>query len=169
MWITNAFQADWMCLLANTSEGQPHRNKSLICLPMDTPGINLAKKIDKMGMKCSDTAVIYFEDVRVPAKNIIGKEGMGFTYQMMQFQEERLAATAISLTPMEGTINDTIAYTRSAPILFSPVSRTIPLFPPPTHPLQGEEGVWTSTSGQSVHPFPAGRAAHRGGDTVSLI
>merc|ERR1711936_1446549 len=54
MWITNAFQADWMCLLANTREGNPHRNKSLICLPMDTPGIHLAKKIDKMGMKCSD-------------------------------------------------------------------------------------------------------------------
>merc|ERR1712098_164739 len=91
MWITNAFQADWMCLLANTSEGASHRNKSLICVPMDTPGIHLAKKIDKMGMLCSDTAVIYFDDVRVPAKNIIGKEGMGFTYQMMQFQEERMA------------------------------------------------------------------------------
>merc|ERR1712165_682140 len=112
MWITNAFQADWMCLLANTREGNPHRNKSLICLPMDTPGIHLAKRIDKMGMKCSDTAVIYFDDVRVPAKNIIGEEGMGFTYQMMQFQEERLAAAAISLTHCVNIINDTIAYTR---------------------------------------------------------
>ena len=52
-----------------------HRNKSLICLPMSTPGIHLAKKIDKMGMRCSDTAVIYFDDVRIPAKNIIGEEG----------------------------------------------------------------------------------------------
>jgi len=110
MWITNAFQADWMCLLANTSEGAPHRNKSLICLPMNTPGIHLAKKIDKMGMKCSDTAVIYFDDVRVPAKNIIGKEGMGFTYQMMQFQEERMAAVALSLVPMEKIIQQTIEY-----------------------------------------------------------
>jgi len=110
MWITNAFQADWMCLLANTSEGQAHRNKSLICVPMDTPGIHLAKKIDKMGMKCSDTAVIYFDDVRVPVKNIIGQEGMGFTYQMMQFQEERMAATALSLTPMANIIDQTIVY-----------------------------------------------------------
>ena len=46
---------------------------------MDTPGIHLAKKIDKMGMLCSDTAVIYFDDVRVPAKNIIGEEGKPFT------------------------------------------------------------------------------------------
>merc|ERR1719273_1225 len=121
MWITNAFQADWMCLLANTSEGKPHRNKSLICLPMDTPGIHLAKKIDKMGMLCSDTAVIYFDDVRVPAKNIIGEEGMGFTYQMMQFQEERLAASAISLTPMVNIINDTIAYTRERKAFGAPL------------------------------------------------
>jgi len=121
MWITNAFQADWMCLLANTREGNPHRNKSLICLPMDTPGIHLAKKIDKMGMKCSDTAVIYFDDVRVPAKNIIGEEGMGFTYQMMQFQEERLAAAAISLTPMVNIINDTITYTRERKAFGAPL------------------------------------------------
>merc|ERR1712029_308931 len=121
MWITNAFQADWMCLLANTSEGAPHRNKSLICLPMDTPGIHLAKKIDKMGMRCSDTAVIYFDDVRVPAKNIIGKEGMGFTYQMMQFQEERLAATALALTPCVNIINDTIAYTRERKAFGAPL------------------------------------------------
>merc|ERR1719400_880101 len=121
MWITNAFQADWMCLLANTREGNPHRNKSLICLPMDTPGIHLAKRIDKMGMKCSDTAVIYFDDVRVPAKNIIGEEGMGFTYQMMQFQEERLAAAAISLTPCVNIINDTIAYTRERKAFGAPL------------------------------------------------
>merc|ERR1719147_593960 len=110
MWITNAFQADWMCLLANTGEGPAHTNKSLICLPMDTPGIHLAKKIDKMGMRCSDTAVIYLDDVRVPVKNIIGEPGMGFTYQMLQFQEERLACAALTLAPMENVINETVAY-----------------------------------------------------------
>ena len=92
MWITNAFQADWMCLLVNTEDGSAHRNKSLVCLPMDTPGVHLNKRIDKMGMRCSDTAVIFLDDVRVPAKNIIGEAGQGFTYQMLQFQEERLAA-----------------------------------------------------------------------------
>jgi len=84
----------------------------LLSRAVPTPGIHLAKKIDKMGMFCSDTAVIYFDDVRVPAKNIIGEEGMGFTYQMMQFQEERLAATALSLTPMVNIIEQTIAYTK---------------------------------------------------------
>merc|ERR1711971_361362 len=51
MWITNAFQADWICLLANTEEGPAHLNKSLICVPMDTPGIHLAKRIDKMNAR----------------------------------------------------------------------------------------------------------------------
>ena len=46
-------------------------------------------------MRCSDTAQLFFEDVRVPAKNVIGEEGMGFTYQMLQFQEERLYAAAV--------------------------------------------------------------------------
>ncbi|XP_053570032.1 probable acyl-CoA dehydrogenase 6 isoform X2 [Bombina bombina] len=94
MWITNGCQADWMCLLTNTSTGPPHRNKSLICLPMKLPGVHVVKKIDKMGMKSSDTAQIFFEDVRVPSKYLIGEEGMGFTYQMLQFQEERMWGVA---------------------------------------------------------------------------
>jgi len=110
MWITNAFQADWMCLLVNTEDGPAHRNKSLVCLPMDTPGVHLNKRIDKMGMRCSDTAVIFLDDVRVPAKNIIGEAGQGFTYQMLQFQEERLACVALSMTPMEIVIAETIEY-----------------------------------------------------------
>jgi len=112
MWITNAFQADWMCLLANTQDGPAHLNKSLICVPMNTPGVHLAKKLDKLGMRSSDTAVIYLDDVRVPAANIIGEPGMGFTYQMLQFQEERLACVALAMTPMETIINQTIAYLR---------------------------------------------------------
>ncbi|NXE87830.1 IVD dehydrogenase, partial [Menura novaehollandiae] len=111
MWITSGSQADWMCLLANTSEGPPHRNKSLICLPMDLPGIHVAKKIDKLGMRSSDTAQIFFEDVRVPSRNLIGEEGKGFTYQMLQFQEERLLGVATALTSLETLIQETIAYT----------------------------------------------------------
>ncbi|XP_064362144.1 probable acyl-CoA dehydrogenase 6 isoform X1 [Dromaius novaehollandiae] len=112
MWITLGCQANWMCLLANTSKGPPHQNKSLICLPMNLPGIHVAKRIDKLGMRSSDTAQIFFEDVRVPSKNLIGEEGMGFTYQMLQFQEERLWGVASVLTPLEKIIQETIDYTR---------------------------------------------------------
>ena len=55
----------------------------------------MAKRIDKMGMLSSDTAQIFFEDVRVPQSHVIGDEGMGFVYQMLQFQEERLYAGAV--------------------------------------------------------------------------
>jgi citronellyl-CoA dehydrogenase len=59
-------------------------------------GVHITKKIDKMGMRSSDTAQIFFEDVRVPKSHIIGEEGMGFTYQMLQFQEERIWGAAAS-------------------------------------------------------------------------
>jgi citronellyl-CoA dehydrogenase len=111
MWTTNGTQADWMCLLANTSEGAPHRNKTLICLPMDTPGIEIARKLAKAGMRASDTAQIFFDDVRVPQRYRIGEEGMGFAYQMMQFQEERLWAAASSMAASE-VLTETIAYLR---------------------------------------------------------
>ncbi|KAJ7396774.1 putative acyl-CoA dehydrogenase 6 [Pitangus sulphuratus] len=75
-------------------------------------GIHVAKKIDKLGMRSSDTAQIFFEDVKVPSKNLIGEEGKGFTYQMLQFQEERLWGVATVLTPLETIIQETIDYTR---------------------------------------------------------
>ena len=111
MWITNGMKADWCCLLANTSEGAPHKNKSLIMVPMNAPGIS-RQKIRKIGMDASDTAQLFFDDVRVPQANVIGQEGMGFTYQMLQFQEERLWGAASSLRMMDNMIDQTIEYTR---------------------------------------------------------
>ena len=112
MWITNSLQADWMCLLANTGDGPAHKNKSLIIVPMNTPGITRAKKIRKIGMMASDTGLIHFDEVRVPQRYRIGEEGMGFTYQMMQFQEERLWAAANAIQSLTNCIDQTIEYTR---------------------------------------------------------
>jgi citronellyl-CoA dehydrogenase len=116
MWITNSLQADWMCVLANTSEGAAHKNKSLIMLPMNTPGVTRAKKIRKIGMMASDTGLIHFDDVRVPQRNRVGEEGMGFTYQMMQFQEERLWAAASAVQGLSNCLDETIEYTRERQI-----------------------------------------------------
>jgi citronellyl-CoA dehydrogenase len=113
MWTSNGTQADWMCLLCNTGDGPVHRNKSLICLPMKTNGVQIARKLDKMGMRASDTAQIFFDGVRVPQRYRIGEEGLGFIYQMQQFQEERLWAAAGGLVKMERAITDTIEYTRN--------------------------------------------------------
>ncbi|MDR3481878.1 MAG: acyl-CoA dehydrogenase family protein [Burkholderiaceae bacterium] len=112
MWITNSLQADWMCLLANTSDGQPHKNKTLIVVPMKTKGISVGKKIRKIGMDSSDTGLIHFDEVRVPQHHAIGQEGMGFTYQMMQFQEERLWAAANSIQALTNCIDWTVDWAR---------------------------------------------------------
>ncbi len=112
MWITNGLKADWCCLLANTSDtGGPHKNKSLIVVPMDAPGIT-KQKIHKIGMNSSDTAQLFFDNVRVPQRNLIGQEGMGFMFQMLQFQEERLWGAASSLRGLDRLIDLTIDYTR---------------------------------------------------------
>jgi citronellyl-CoA dehydrogenase len=111
LWTTNGVQADWMCMLANTSDGPLHKSKSLICVPLNSPGVTVARKLDKLGLRSSDTAQIFFDDVRVPKRNRIGEEGQGFIYQMEQFQEERLWAAVSMVRPLEKAIADTIDYT----------------------------------------------------------
>ena len=120
MWITNGAQADWICLLANTSDDKVHINKSLIIVPMDCPGITIDRKIDKLGMRSSDTVQITFENVRVPQRHLVGQEGMGFMMQMMQFQEERLSAVS-SVKGMEIAIERTIEYCRERTTFGQPI------------------------------------------------
>ena len=121
MWTTSGTQADWMCLLANTSDAEPHRNKTLMCVPMKTNGVEITRKLDKMGMHSSDTAQVHFDNVRIPQRYIIGEEGKGFTYQMLQFQEERLWAGARGLIGLERLIEETIEYTRSRVAFGKPI------------------------------------------------
>ncbi|HSV53350.1 MAG TPA: acyl-CoA dehydrogenase family protein [Burkholderiaceae bacterium] len=123
MWITNSLQADWMCMLVNTGDGpsgagtNPHKNKSLVMVPMRdgphgklTKGIEVARKIRKIGMHSSDTGLIYFDEVRVPQRYRIGGEGQGFIYQMQQFQEERLWCAASTLQSLTNCIEWTIEW-----------------------------------------------------------
>ncbi|MDP3167124.1 MAG: acyl-CoA dehydrogenase family protein [Hydrogenophaga sp.] len=115
MWITNSLQADWMCMLVNTSEGPAHKNKSLVMVRMRengklVKGIEVAQKIRKIGMNSSDTGLIYFDEVRVPQRNLIGAEGSGFIYQMQQFQEERLWCAASTLQSLTNCIEWTVEW-----------------------------------------------------------
>ena len=118
MWTTNGTQADWMCLLANTGDAPKHENKTLICLPLKDEngkhrkGVTVARKLHKLGMRSSDTAEFFFEDVRVPQRYRIGEEGAGFMYQMLQFQEERLWAALSGLISLDNTIDETVEYAR---------------------------------------------------------
>lgn len=112
MWITNGTQADWACMLVNTGDGKAHENKSLVVVPLDAKGVSRDQKLDKLGMRASDTAMIFMDNVRVPQRNLIGQEGMGFMYQMLQFQEERLFGAASSIDSLFNLIDETIDYTR---------------------------------------------------------
>ncbi len=117
MWITNSVQADWMCMLVNTGDGPPHRNKSLVMVPLRErpggplrPGIAIERKIRKLGMHASDTGLLHFDEVRVPQYHCVGEEGQGFIYQMQQFQEERLWCAANALQALDHCIAWTIAW-----------------------------------------------------------
>jgi citronellyl-CoA dehydrogenase len=121
MWITNSLQADWMCMLVNTGEGPVHRNKSLVIVPLREqgklrPGIEIARKIRKIGMNSSDTGLIHFDEVRVPQHYRIGEEGQGFVYQMQQFQEERLWAAANCLQSLTNCIAWTVEWAQQRKI-----------------------------------------------------
>ena len=110
MWITSGMQSDWACLLANTEkDGGKWFNKSLIIVPMDSKGISKSM-ISKMGMHASDTAILTFDNVHVPADHIVGDPGMGFVYQMKQFQDERMVAAVGTLVPLTLIIEETLEY-----------------------------------------------------------
>jgi len=111
-YITNSPKADFICLLANTSDDKPHKNKSLIIVPMSSPGISFSPHLNKLGMRSSETAQVFFDDVRVPQRYRIGAEGTGFMMQMLQFQEERIWGAANVIKALENCINQTIAYCR---------------------------------------------------------
>jgi citronellyl-CoA dehydrogenase len=121
MWITNATQADYLCLLVNTGGDNIHMNKSLVIVPTNTAGVSFSERLKKLGMHSSDTAQIFLDDVRVPQSNLIGDEGMGFVYQMQQFQEERMFVAAGNLKTMEYCIQDTIEYTSERQAFGKPI------------------------------------------------
>ncbi len=116
MWMTNGCQADWICALVNTSAAgrtMPSRmplDKSLIVIPTSRPGVTIGRKLEKMGMHSSDTAQVFFDDVRIPRRYVIGHEGRGFPYQMKQFCDERLSVSLSTIAAMRDTIDRTIAY-----------------------------------------------------------
>jgi citronellyl-CoA dehydrogenase len=105
LYITNGTQADWLCLLARTGEG---RDMSMIVVPTATPGVEVSRKLEKLGMWSSDTAELSFTDVVVPVENTIGEVGRGFHQQMDQFQTERL----LTLYRHIGSIDQALSRTR---------------------------------------------------------
>ncbi len=112
MWITNGTQADWLCLLARTSDEGGYAGMSLIVVPTATEGFSVGRKIEKMGNRSSDTAELVLDDVRVPVSNTIGEAGRGFQQQMSQFQDERMIGAYMAVAGARRAIDRTIDYLR---------------------------------------------------------
>ena len=112
MWITNSPDADTLIVYAKTEPDKASRGITAFLIERGFKGYSVAQKLDKLGMRSSDTAQIFFDNVRVPAGNLIGQEGWGFFYQMLQFQEERLWGAANMIRGLENAVSETIEYTR---------------------------------------------------------
>ena len=121
MWITNGTQADWLCLLARTSDEGGYAGMSLIVVPTATEGFSVGRKIEKMGNRSSDTAELVLDDVRVPVSNTIGEAGRGFQQQMSQFQDERMIGAYMAVAGARRAIDRTIDYLRMREVFGKPL------------------------------------------------
>jgi citronellyl-CoA dehydrogenase len=120
-YITNGTQADFLTLLARTSEEPGYHAFSLFVVPTDLPGFQVSRKLDKMGLRSSDTAELFFDGLRIPAENLIGNEGEGFIYQMQQFQHERFSAIPMSYVAAEEMMAMTVEHIRQRVVFGKPL------------------------------------------------
>ena len=121
LYITNGTQADWLCLLARTSDEPGSRGMSLIVVPTDIDGVVVSRKLEKLGMWSSDTAELSFSDVRVPVAHTIGDVGRGFQQQMVQFQAERLTTFYKQVGSVELALERTKTYLRERKVFGAPL------------------------------------------------
>ena len=120
-YITNGTQADFLTLLARTSDDPGYHSFSLFVVPTDLPGFSVSRKLDKLGMHSSDTAELFFDDMKIPAEHLIGNEGEGFIYQMQQFQHERFVTLPLVYVSAQQTIRKTIEHLRERIVFGKPL------------------------------------------------
>ncbi len=97
VFITNGSHASWYTVYAKTDPDKGHKGISAFVVPRDAPGVSVAKKEDKLGQRASDTAQITFEDVEVPAENLLGEENHGFRLAMMTLDRTRPGVAAMAV------------------------------------------------------------------------
>jgi len=119
--ITNGTQADFLTLLARSGDDQGYHSFSLFVVPTNLPGFSVSKKLDKVGLRSSDTAELFFDNVKVPAENMIGFEGEGFIYQMQQFQHERFAVLPGTYVCVRDMVDMTVQYLRQRIVFGKPL------------------------------------------------
>ena len=112
IFITNGVRADFITLVAKTSPDRGYNGVSLFLVDRGTPGFTVTRKLQKLGMRSSDTAELLFEDCRVPAENMLGVENRGFHQIMWELQGERLIGAAGAVSGAQKTFETALEYAR---------------------------------------------------------
>ncbi|MGH3352586.1 MAG: acyl-CoA dehydrogenase family protein [Nocardioides sp.] len=120
--ITNGLQADMVLVAVKTNPEENGAGISLVIVPTDAPGFRRGRVLNKIGMKGQDTCELFFDDVRIPATNLLGaKEGDGFVQLMLQLPQERLIVALGCVAAMEFAYEETISYVHTRTAFGRPV------------------------------------------------
>lgn len=111
-YITNGTRASFVTCMVKTNPEAGARGISIILVPTDVAGYSVSRKLKKAGNWASDTAELFFEDVRVPKRYLLGQEGMGFIYLMQNFQSERLVGCASAIAGSKLALDRSVAWGR---------------------------------------------------------
>jgi acyl-CoA dehydrogenase len=113
MFITNAGHAAWIVVFASTDKSQGHKGLSAFVVPTDLEGVTVEKHLDKMGQRATDTSAIAFQDVRVPAENLLGEEGEGFKIAMRTLDHTRPGTAAGAVGVARAAYEYAVEYSRT--------------------------------------------------------
>ncbi|MFT7130713.1 MAG: alkylation response protein AidB-like acyl-CoA dehydrogenase [Gammaproteobacteria bacterium] len=120
--ITNGQQADLVIVVCKTDPSMGAKGTSLILVEAGTPGFDKGKNLEKLGMKAQDTSELFFQDVRVPKENLLGKEGMGFAYLMQELPQERLSIAVGAIANAESILSQTVTYVQERKAFNKPIA-----------------------------------------------
>jgi alkylation response protein AidB-like acyl-CoA dehydrogenase len=122
-YITNGHRADVIVLVTKTDPDAGYDGFTLFLVPMDAPGVVREKRLEKLGMHASDTALLAFSDVRVPAGAVLGQVGKGFYHIMWELQGERLIGAAGCVAGAQRCFDQTLAYAKERTAFGRPIGR----------------------------------------------
>jgi alkylation response protein AidB-like acyl-CoA dehydrogenase len=120
--ITNGINSDLVIVVAQTDPGKGALGFSLLVVERGMEGFERGRKLDKIGLDAQDTAELSFNDVRVPAANLLGEEGQGFVYLMQNLPQERLSIAVMAAAAMESVLKSTLQYTKERKAFGKPIS-----------------------------------------------
>ena len=119
--ISNGLNCDLVVVVAKTDPELGAKGVSLLLVETDRPGFRRGRKLEKMGQEAADTAELFFEDLRVPASNLLGEENKGFAYLMQELAQERFIIAVGAATKMEAMLDETVRYTKERVVFGKPL------------------------------------------------